>query len=125
MGGNDEMCNFYMMYYAETGAQVTQEDCWGDRFPTMSFPSSADQLAPYPGFAGQGKSILITGVRSKTLAFTQVDFCLEALSVNACLARHLHFYAANWCLVRVVSLSPLLRLAKDLQTARGFIHMCR
>nr|CAB3264641.1 peptidyl-glycine alpha-amidating monooxygenase A [Phallusia mammillata] len=53
MGGNDEMCNFYMMYYTTSSAVANSElSCWGDKHEA-AFPEGADDLAPFPGFAGQ------------------------------------------------------------------------
>lgn len=67
MGGSDEMCNFYMMYYTNN-SEVANSDlsCWGDNHPT-AFPPGADDLAPFPGFAGQGKwSIFLMDEKSKS-----------------------------------------------------------
>ena len=53
------MCNFYMMYYTKE-ISADEQECWGMGVPHAEslFPSSADDLAPYPGFAGQGKMLL-------------------------------------------------------------------
>lgn len=54
MRGDDEMCNFYMMYYTnDTDITSTLLECWGKQ-TTLDFPSDANSLAPYPGFAGEG-----------------------------------------------------------------------
>jgi len=51
------MCNFYMMYYTEE-ISVERRECWGMTVlhAESLFPQSADDLAPYPGFAGQGNA---------------------------------------------------------------------
>ena len=57
MGGQDEMCNFYMMYYTKDNVKKTDFQCWGNNSPNLLnfFPITANALAPYPGFAGHGK----------------------------------------------------------------------
>ncbi|CAK8677220.1 unnamed protein product [Clavelina lepadiformis] len=53
MGGGDEMCNFYMMYYTADVSLVNKDlECWGNMYPRIKFPPNANDPAPYPGYAG-------------------------------------------------------------------------
>ncbi|XP_078484053.1 peptidyl-glycine alpha-amidating monooxygenase B [Ciona intestinalis] len=61
MGGSDEMCNFYMMFYTSNiDTAGSDPNCWGmmSRIP-LTFPSTVDQLTPYPGFAGADSTLAI------------------------------------------------------------------
>jgi len=51
-GGNEEMCNYYMMYYT-LNKEVSKVDheCWNDQLH-LKFPPSVNDMCPYPGYAG-------------------------------------------------------------------------
>ena len=53
------MCNFYMMYYTNSSDPVRGGECWGNHRPQRIYPDDIDQLAPYPGYAGQGKNAFL------------------------------------------------------------------
>lgn len=54
--GSDEMCNMYLMYYTPNKKVLKEaKGCWGMNTITK-IPETAMDLAPYPGFAGQGNA---------------------------------------------------------------------
>jgi len=57
--GNDEMCNFYMMYYTKN-KEISMNDhvCWNDNLH-LKFPSSANNMCPYPGYAGMDSTMAL------------------------------------------------------------------
>jgi len=57
--GNDEMCNFYMMFYTDNKKIAsTSISCWNDNLKAK-FPSTASQMTPYPGYGGITSTLAI------------------------------------------------------------------
>ena len=56
-----------MMYYTDSNSPVTGGSCWGDQLPQKIYPKDIDQLAPYPGYAGQGIYLLALNISSSYL----------------------------------------------------------
>lgn len=62
--GEDEMCNFYMMFYTENQKEAYTHQCWGDALH-LKFPATTAAMCPYPGFAGIDSTMAILQHKAK------------------------------------------------------------
>lgn len=73
------MCNFYMMYYTNSKGSQTDLECWGNNSPHLLkyFPFDTNNLAPYPGFAGNGMLLLSLSklIVNKQACYWTVRYC--------------------------------------------------